>query len=45
MILKTETAKMLERIGDKVGGCMKYVLNRAIKSLKVQLGLQILESA
>ena len=29
---------MLEKFGDKVEGCIKYTLNRAIESLQIRMG-------
>jgi hypothetical protein len=29
---------LLEKFGDKVEGCIKYTLNRAIESLQIRMG-------
>lgn len=36
--MKTEAVKFLEVIADAVDGCFKYILNRAIESIKISLG-------
>ena len=37
-IMKTESVKFLEAMADAVDGCFKYILNRAIESIKINLG-------